>query len=262
MLASVFTKTLADRARLVLVAAGGGALLALLNVWLYPTIAEDISGLADTMPQALTTFLGGSDYGTVAGYLNTQLYSLTAPLVVLGIAIAAGTAAIAGEERDGTLGLVLTYPLSRSRFTWEKWAALTVQVLAAVTLVVVGVLAGAAAGGVAVPWGGLLAVSVHLGLLGLAFGSLALAVGAATGNRTLSLGVAAGFALLSYVANGLFALVEGLEGLREVSPWYHYQGVEPLTDGLAWGSLALLAALVAVFLAAALAGFRTRDLRT
>jgi ABC-2 type transport system permease protein len=116
-------------------------------------------------------------------------------------------------------------------------------------------------GGVGVPWEGLLAVSVHLGLLGLLFGSVALAVGAATGSRTLALGVAAGLALASYVANGLFALVEGLRGLREVSPWYHYQGVEPLARGLSWGSVALLALFSALLLAAALATFRDRDLR-
>lgn len=262
MLANVFTKALADRARLLLIAGTGGALLALLNIWLYPSIQADIAGLADTLPPAVSTFLGGTDYGTVAGYLNTQLYSLTAPLVVLGVAIAAGAAAVAGEERAGTLGLVLTYPVSRTRFALEKWAALVLQVLGAALLVAVGILAGAAVGGVELPWEGLTAVSLHLVLLAMAFGTLALAVGAATGDRTLALGVAVGLALLSYVANGLFALVDGLEGLREVSPWYHYQGVEPLTEGVAWDSLALLASLVAVLLAAGLAGFRTRDLRT
>jgi ABC-2 type transport system permease protein len=65
-------------------------------------------------------------------------------------------------------------------------------------------------------------------LLGLAFGALALAVGAATGKRGLSTARASVVGVAAYFINSLAPVVKGLESYRKLSLLYYYIGADPL----------------------------------
>lgn len=96
-------------------------------------------------------------------------------------------------------------------------------------------------------------------LVGVLFGTLALAVGAATGRRGLARGVAAAFAVASYLVSSLADLVSLLRPVRPLSPWYQAIGVDPITHGFSW-RLLILVGLTAAFVAASSAAFERRDL--
>ena len=83
--------------------------------------------LVDEYPEALKAFIGfggGIDYATGAGYLGIELFSFMVPLLLLVAAIGAGARAIAGEEERGTMDLLLSNPIGRSRVVLEKGAAI------------------------------------------------------------------------------------------------------------------------------------------
>ncbi len=105
----------------------------------------------------------------------------------------------------------------------------------------------------------LVEATVSLLLLALAYGSLALMLGAATGSKGLAIGVTAAIGLGSMVFNSVALIVEALEPWRKLLPMYYYNGRDPLVHGLDWHALVLVA-LTMIFLAGSLYFFERRDL--
>jgi ABC-2 type transport system permease protein len=165
-----------------------------------------------------------------------------------------------GDEDERVLATVLAHPILRTRLLLAKTVALALLIAALAVATWAGLLIGLAiAGGISVAH--LAAQAVHLGLLGLTFAALALALGASTGRKTVAAGGAAGLAILAFLLNGLAPLIDGLTWAKYLSPFYYYTSHQPLRNGAQWGHLAVLAALSVVLVGAAVAGFRRRDLR-
>jgi len=267
MLSSVATKTLFDlRRALGWWSAGIVGIVALL-VSVYPTVRDNatLTKLVQQYPQAIKGFVsfgGQVDYTSGPGYLGSELFAIWAPLLLMIAAIGAGARAIAGEEEQGTLDLLLSNPVSRRRLVVEKLAALVAEaallglvlwlaLLVATSLVTMHVSVA--------HLGGAVATAV---LLAIGFGAIALAVGAGTGKRAPAIGVSTAAAVAAYLVNSLAPLVHALEPLQKVSPFYHYTASDPLRHGLDAGHVGVL---VAVAVAAAIVAplvFERRDLAT
>jgi ABC-2 type transport system permease protein len=99
-------------------------------------------------------------------------------------------------------------------------------------------------------------------LLAVAYGAIALLVGAAFGHRARAVGLTAALAVAAYVVNGLAPLVDALEPLRKLSPFYHYAASGPLRHGLAVGHVGVLLAIAVVAAVLAPIAFDRRDLAT
>jgi ABC-2 type transport system permease protein len=258
MLATVFTKAVLDRWRGMAIGVVSLAVLLLFAMDVYRQI--DLSIYTD-LPEAFLSLVGIPEDADVASLAYNAIYSSYGSLAMGGLAIAMGAAAIAGEERKGTMAILLGNPVSRTRVLVSKAAAMLL-------LVALGGLVLWAAG-VAAP--GLLEVNVtgmHIGAFTLHlvgntvfYGLLALAIGSWTGKGGMAAGATAGVMVLSFFAVGIFPLVAGWEDLARAFPWYYYSGSEPLLNGIHWGHLAALAAGSIVLFLIALAGVNRRDLR-
>jgi ABC-2 type transport system permease protein len=244
-----------------------GALAGLIGLYIavWPSVegsGSSFSKLIDDMPaayKALFTSGGGVDFSTPAGYLNVELFSFMAPIVVLVYAIGTGASSIAGEEDRRTIDLLLVNTVSRGRVLIEKMAALVfgVAVLSCamwLSLVVEGRIAG-----MDVPVADSAATVVHLGLLGIEFGALALLVGAATGRIGISRAVPGAIAAGTYVVNALGTMVDWLEPVRRFSPFFQYNGHDPMHAGLSATAVTVTVASIVVFVTAAVWAFRRRD---
>ena len=80
--------------------------------------------------------------------------------------------------------------------------------------------------------GHLAAATLSAVLLALAYGAIAVLLGAATGRRTLAIGVTAAAAVAAYLVNGLAPLVHALKVPQKLSPFYHYAAGDPLRNGV------------------------------
>jgi ABC-2 type transport system permease protein len=264
MLRNVFLKTLRDRRRsLVGWTIGLAATVAFVSAF-YPTIrgsAEDFERLIETIPEELLAVTGRTaDIATPEGYLNSQLFNLLVPLLLMVFTIAFGSRTVAGEERRGQLEVVLATPLSRWRLVADKFGALVSGTL---FLGVVLWVALAAAGPLAeldVNLGRLAQAVLSAVLLALTFGTLALAVGCATGRRALASGVASAVAGAAYLVDAFSPYSEGLDAAKGFSPFYYYNSVDPLRNGADPAHLAFLGLMVFALAAIALVTFDRRDL--
>lgn len=225
--------------------------------------SADLQKLVERYPDALKQLfgIGQGSIATGAGYMDAELFSLMLPLLVLVLAIGSGARAFAGDEEAGRLELLLAYPLRRRDAVLAKAAAVAAEiaifcVAAFCALAVLSLIAG-----LHLATGRLAAAVASLGVLGLLYGWLALALGAAYPSKVLALGVSAGFAAAAYLVGGLHSLAGWLDPLRVLSPFW-LVGQSPLQNGVdGWGILVVLVAAGAVLVAGAFLVER-RDLQT
>ncbi|HSL09767.1 MAG TPA: ABC transporter permease subunit [Actinomycetota bacterium] len=261
---SVLRVNLAQQRRALVWWAIAIALMALLFAAVYPSVRDSgdtFDDYLEQLPDAFRSILG-EDLTSPAGYLWSQLFSSMGPIVYLVYAIGAGARAIAGEEEAGSLDLVLATPLRRTVVLRDKALGLVsgTVLLSAVLFVALAILGPAF--DMTVPLGDLLAAHAVQALLSLAFGMIALAIGAATGARALAIGVTSALAVLTYLLWALAPSVDALEPVLPLSPFRWFADPQPVAEGTELVNVVVLAAISAVAYAIGLVTFRERDLAT
>lgn len=259
LLRNVFTKTLRDQGRALVVWAFYLAAVVALYSSLYPSISGSLTSTTKGFSNTLKVAFSLQDLGSPAGYLASTAFALLGPLLVIAFAVIFGAKAIAGEEESGIVDLLLAHPVSRAGLALQRSGALAVGLAVLGLAVFVALLVASGPADLHLPAGNLAAMSLHLALLGACFGSLALGVGAATGRRVVAVSVAGGAAALAYLANAFLSQIDGLHWLKDVSPFNWYSGGQPLEHGLQAGHAALLLGVSVLAVAAGIVRFRQRD---
>ena len=263
MLGNVFLKSLRDQRRSFTWWAIGLVALTLLTVLFYPALgdAPELNEVLGDEDSIMRAFAGNiDDLTSPEGFLNSQLYFLLVPILLLVFAVAGGSGAIAGEEEKGTLDLLFSHPVRRSVVVLQKIDALVLSTLALAAVIGITVVIGALLVDMDISAGGVAAVTISSALLGAFFGALALAIGCATGRRGVTLGITGAAAVLTYFINALQPIVDILEPARFVTPFYYYIGADPLSNGLDLLHAAVLVAATALLTLVAVASFERRDI--
>ncbi|MCP3854868.1 MAG: ABC transporter permease subunit [Actinomycetia bacterium] len=258
MLTNVFTKALRDRWLGMTIGAVALALYLLAGMAVYRDI--DVSIYTD-LPEPILELMGISADTDVGGLAYGAIYGTIGALTLAGLSIAMGSRAIAGEERNGTIGLLLANPISRTGVAVAKGAAIvTITGLGAAILwvaaLVVPRLLGVDTDAVHIS-----ALVAHLYANALFYGFLALLVGAWTGSSGMASGVSSAVMIVSYIGSGLLRVIEGWEDGARLLPWHYYDSGQPVNNGAQWSNLAILLGAALVFGLGALAGVNRRDLR-
>ena len=123
----------------------------------------------------------------------------------------------------------------------------------------VGMLAGSSAFGLDLAVVNIVGASTHLLLLGTAYGAIAVLVAAATSTRA-AIRATVGLTAAAYLANSLLPETGWGQAWVKLSPWHYYVGSEPLTNGPAFRSLAVLGLLTLAASAGAVWAYDRRDL--
>jgi ABC-2 type transport system permease protein len=233
---------------------------------IFPSIesSPELNDLIESYPDILKSLFGIAEGGNLtsgAGYLDVELFSFMLPLLVLVLAIGSGARTFAGEEDAGRLELVLSYPVRRRSAVLAKGVALAGEVLLACAAATLTILAFDQLVGLDLPLAHVGSAFVSLAVLGLFYGWLALAMGAAYPSRGLAIGLAAGAAAAGYLVGGLHELAGWLDPFRFASPFW-LVGSSPLQAGADTLGTAIVfgAALIVLGLGAVLV--ERRDLET
>jgi ABC-2 type transport system permease protein len=219
--------------------------------------------LLDDMPDAMLALFGierGLSLVSPEGFLISQVFGFMLPLLLVVLAVTIGSRAIASDEEQHTLDLLLAHPITRGRVFVEKLAAMAV-VIVTVGAVTWGVLAIACPivdldAGLA----DLAVATVADVLFALQSGALALAVGAALGRRAPAAAFAAVVALAGLVLESLAAVSDTVAHVRWLAPFHFVNGNIPMLHGLRVLDVAVLLGLTAAAAAGGLVAFDRRDL--
>lgn len=216
----------------------------------YPDVLKSLFGIA-----------GGGDITSGAGYFDVELFSLMLPLLVLTLAIGSGARTFAGEEDAGRLELVLSYPVRRRNAVLAKGAAVAAEVVVVCLVAGITMLIFDPIVGLDLSLAKQVSALVSLAALGLLFGWLALAVGAAVPSRALAIGISAGAAAAGYLVNGLHGLAGWLDPFRFLSPFW-LVGSSPLQRGADYAGIGVVVVVATAVLVLGALLVELRDLRT
>jgi ABC-2 type transport system permease protein len=240
----------------------GMALYMLVIVVLYPSFkhSTELNTLTEGNSALAALFGATGTLTSPAGWVSVNAYANFLPLIMLLLTIGYGAGAVAGQNEERTLGLVVALPLARGKILAQKIGTMIAQAAILAIVVALCVYIGRAFDVALDPWHvatatlGVLLLSIDLGLI-------ALALGAATASRGAAVGITTIIASVSYLISSLAPVVSWIRPLRFVSLFYWAVGDEQLARGASAGSLAVLAIVGVVAGLAGIRAFRRFDVR-
>lgn len=149
--------------------------------------------------------------------------------------------------------------LSIAQVVAQKIAALVFQALV-FSVVVFGCVLIGRAFDLTFDTANVVTATLGVAMLGVDFGLLALAVGAATGARPTAIAVTSAVAAASYLVSSMAPLVRWLEPAKYASLFYWSVGDNQLGVGLSAGAFAILLGVAIVIATVAIKAFEHHDL--
>ncbi len=254
---SVFLRAMRDQRWMVLGFGAGSALMAALILGIYPSYSDALEEF--DIPPAMQAFIGDIDIASASGFITAEFFSWI-PILLVVYAIIQGTGVLAGEESNGTLDLLLAYPISRARLFAEKAASIIVGTLVIIALILPGWLLPYSSVDIDVSLGRLIVATIAIVPLILAFGGLSLLAASVLSTRRDAASAMAALAVVSFFVNTLGQASDVLDPLRPASLFYHFHSDQIVTSGVdAVGVTVLLATAIAATGLAALM-FQRRDI--
>ncbi|HKO33467.1 MAG TPA: ABC transporter permease subunit [Candidatus Limnocylindria bacterium] len=265
---SIFAKTVRDSRRAALITAGVlglvfiGVSYAITSEFDTPQSRVEIENLVKAVPPILQGMAGKVvNVGTLGGYLQYK-YGVFFPLVVSLWSITALSGTLAGEAQRGSLEFVLASGTSRRRVALQKLSGHMVMLGLAVVVAMVSIaIAGnafAALPGDEISLLSAFGYAIWLGLVALAGGSLAFALGPFVG-RGAAAGIAGAVMFAGFILNGYQEPVPALEPFANLTWWGWTHNHVALAGVYDWPSVAVLAVVDVVLLAIGVEAFARRD---
>jgi ABC-2 type transport system permease protein len=267
---SIFGKAMRDSRRAMIVT---GALLAIIFLGVSKALVAEfdtpesrieLENLTRAIPPILAG-LGGKitdNIATMGGYLQYK-YGTFIPLIVSLWSILALSGTLASEAQRGSLDFLATTGKSRARIALEKLAGHIVPLsIALVVLFVSIVIAGSAypvLPGDEISVTSAFAYTVWVGLMALAAGSLAFALGPFVG-RGAAAGIAGFVTFAGFILNGYQDPVPALAPFASLTWWGWTSNHLALAGYYDWPSVGLVALLVVVLLYVGVTAFTRRDI--
>lgn len=265
ILRPLFLKSLVDHVRGIAAWALGVVAIVTVQLSVYPTIRDsesEVGNIAEAFPEAFQKMFRMQDYTSEIGYLSTELFTATLPLIFIAIAVTFGARLTTEEEDSHTADVFFALPITRSSYTATRYLAVAAVLALVAVALLVSLLIGTELLDFSVGLDRFLAGAWILFGLGAVFASLAAAIGAATGRRGVALGISVTLAIGFFVLYSLAPLVASIDATTPFNPLQWTIGSQPMLNGFDLGYSALVVSTTAVLTAATFVGFARRDIKT
>lgn len=234
MYRNVFLKSLRDQRRALIGWTIGLALLVVLEAAIWTGLRDMVSwkDLLAAYPEPMRKLFKLEDFTTGTGFINAELFSVMLPMLFIVYGIGRGAKAIAGEEEAGTLDVLLVTPVTPARLVWQHASAIAVGLAALGMAQYIVMLGCSVTLGMKLDPADLAGATLAVVLLGMEFGWLALALGAAIGRRGPAIGVASAAAVGSYLLYAAGQMLDSVRSWQPLSPFHQALTGGPLGAGL------------------------------
>lgn len=243
----------------------GVAAFVAINMVFYPTIRDQAAELEKSfskLPEsAIALFSDTGDFFSPVGYLSGQVFYLMFPLLIGALAIGAGSSLVGREEREGTLELLLSRPISRTNLMLAKALSgiiivFTVGMVGTVSVAILAKLVN-----LEVPVTNILLAGFASTILALCFGAIAFTVTMLGGiARSASVGIASMVALAGYVISSLASSVSWLKWPSKALVFDYYHPAEILYGTYNWLNIMFIIGMILICAVISWRAFRRRDL--
>lgn len=248
VLFALLRKTMRDHRRGIIGWVTGIVALVAVQLSVYPTVRDAtarVTDFADAFPEAFKKIFRMEEYGTAVGYLSTELFSATLPLIFIAVGVTWGARVATDEAEAGTGDILFSLPISRRSFLVTRMATELLVLLLLGAVLSAAIIIGAPLVSMSVGVGRVLAASWATLLAGVVFGAVGISLTAA---------------IAAFVVYSLAPLVEVMDDINLFNPMQWTVGAESLRNGLSVGYSAVALMFAAVLMAGALVAFDRRDL--
>ena len=231
--------------------------IAVLIVALYPSLKEQYGEL--DLPAAYEGFLGEASMATPEGFLAAEYFSWV-PLLLITMAVIAGTGIVAGAEGAGTLEVYLAQPLRRRDYLLRRLAGQALALGICSVLGYVGLLLGWLFIDLDItPWR-LAQASFAVGMVGLLFLAASAWASAALPTRGSAAGVVTAMVVALYFIQLVASPIDAIGWMTNLTPFDWAGAPRILLHGADPLRMASLVAFTALFVVLAIRAFDRRDI--
>lgn len=221
---------------------------------------ETLAQLFEIYPEELMAFFGDMDQMfTPTGFIHIEFFSYMP--IILGIfAVLAGSGLLVGDEENGIMDLVLSYPISRSAFYWGRLLAFVLSTMLILFIVWLGFVLVIPSTSLGISAGEMILPILSLFSVLMLFGTLSLILSMLLPSRRLAALIAGVLMVASFFITGLSSLDERLEMIARFSPLNYYQGGDAINQ-MNWEWILGLLGFSLLFVLLAWWAFQRRDIR-
>jgi ABC-2 type transport system permease protein len=232
---AIFKRFFRDRwvSLLIYVIAGIGFL------WMYVALFPFIKGQADQLNQMMTAYpesmkkafgMQATFFSTLEGYISTEMFSFFWPMLVSFLGVATGALIVSGEIEIGTIELILSQPLERSKIYFAKYLTGVVNILIFVGISILAIVPLASIYNIDYHFTSYLKLTLMGFLFALSIFSIAALISAKFSDRGKVYFISAGVLILMYVLNIISALKDNLKNLQYFSLLHYFDAGEILIN--------------------------------
>lgn len=223
-------------------------------------MGDEFAEMIKNYPQEIIAFFPSIEqFTTPVGYMDTY-YSAFMAVIIPIFAITTCAKLLVGDEEDGILDLVISYPISRAKLYWGRFFAFftgTVLILLAAWL---GWIIPAESSGLPLTSYDFLLVQLPIFAIMLLFGSAALLLSMWLPSARSASGLSVAILVANFLLVGMSNINQDLRPIYENSPLYFNQGAKIL-ESVEWGWLGGLAGASVVIFLIGWWVFTRRDIR-
>ena len=265
---SMIWRTIRDRKLVIAIYIIVTLAFLLMYVAMFPSFAsqqEQWDQMLKSMPPEMMKVFNLQDYSFahLENFLSAELYSITWPLFLIILAISTAGAAIANEIEKGTIELLLSVPISRTKLFISRYLAGALTILVFVALTIYAAIPLAKIFNIEVQIRNYSSLALTAFLFGLAIFSIAMFLSAMFSERGKVYFISAGIIVLMYVANIVATLKEKYADLRYLSFFHYFDAVKILIHNeLDKVGIWVFLGVIIIFALAGLIAFEKRDIAT
>ncbi|MCK5222706.1 MAG: ABC transporter permease subunit [Candidatus Aminicenantes bacterium] len=263
MFNNIFLKTLKDQLSSIFWWSSGFIFLSIYLAYFFPFISENagIFEMIDSLPPFIKNLFVDIEFvATPAGFFNLQPFSYFAPIMILFYSVSKGVGVVAGENENGTLDLLLSKPVSRTRILVHKTLSISLALAIIHIFFLAGMILGLILFKINLNIINLAAAIISLYILSLSFLTISVAAGIFFLNKKKAIGFVSGFALISFIINAYSPALRSFQTARIFSPFYYNSGNSPIINGLDINLILVQIFIMVSFFVFSLMLFNKRDL--
>ena len=262
---NVFWRTIKDKKWTILVY----CLAVIIFLWMYIALFPSFQKAVGTLNQYLKSFpqsflkafgIEANSFTTFEGYISSEQYSFVWSILLIALVVSMANSFLAGETEKGTIGILLSQPISRIKIFLEKFSVGIINLILFVAASILSVFPLAKAYNIVYKSEGFFKLALIGFMFGLAVFGLSMLFSAIFSEKSKVNFMIVGTLLVMYFINIIAGLKTSLDKLKYFSFFYYFKPPDILVyNKISHWTLLVFLGTFFITSALALIWFKKRD---
>lgn len=263
---NIFRQTLKDSKISIIIFALASALYSFMVVSLFPTVNK-FSGITEyweSLPEGMKAFFNiqGVGFDTLEGFLTIEFVFMWI-LISAAFVISFANKSVAKETEDGTMELLLSYPVSRKKLIISRSLVAIIGITILILATILAIIITAHSKSIAIHDFRIIKFGFVGFFLCLAIYSYSLLSSCVFNERSKTIFASVGLTVVFYILDIFAKLSEKIKDFHFLSIFKYYDPQSALSKGdIYWGGIGILLLFSLICFVISLIVFERKDIKT